>query len=133
MKEQVISETRAVGQFDRLVVHDPADWVVLVIREGRQESLTIQAPPATLARIRTAVKDGVLRITLGGSLIDRIGDALTTSLTRKRVRYELTVCRLTQVQAWGMVRVDTQGLIEHRPVVKLGGPAATWRWRQLWA
>ena len=115
---------RKLEPFDKIVLHDTANWVDLVIREGEQEALTIHAPQDTLARIRARVKDSTLRIVLGGTWMDKIDDALTTSLTRKHIRYELTVRRLKELKVRGLVRIDTRGLGQQQPAIKRGEPIA---------
>jgi hypothetical protein len=115
-------ETRKLGQFDRLVLRDGANWVDLVIREGEQETLTIHAPQEMLSRIRTDVRNGTLKITLAGTLMDKLGDALTTSLTRKHVRYEVAVHRLSTLKVTGLVRIDTRGLGQQQPAIRRGEP-----------
>lgn len=113
--------TREVGGFERLELRDRTNWVDLIIEPGEREALVIEGPVEILARIKTEVQAGTLKIELGGNLFQKVQDALTTSLSRKKVRYHLTAKRLTEVKVFGMVNVDVSAFGKDRPKVKYAG------------
>lgn len=119
---QTVTTIRNLQDFNRLEVWDPANWVELVITSGEKESLTIQGPAEIVSRIKTGVKDGTLVITLGGTILDKIKDALTTSLTRKKVTYHLTVRQLDEVSLRGLISVDTSCLETSKPDIRRMAP-----------
>ena len=114
--------TREVGGFERLELRDRTNWVDLIIEPGEREALVIEGPSEILARIKTDVQAGTLKIALGGNLLQKVQDALTTSLSRKKVRYHLTAKRLTEVKVFGYVNVDVSAFGKERPTVKYAGP-----------
>ncbi len=116
------TETREVSGFERLELRDRTNWVNLIIEPGEQEALVIEGPSEILARIKTEVQAGTLKITLGGNLLQKVQDALTTSLTRKKVRHHLTAKRLIEVKVFGMVNVDVSAFGKEKPTVKYAGP-----------
>jgi hypothetical protein len=120
--KQIVTLSRELQEFNRLELCDPANWVELVITSGDKESLTIQAPAELIPRIKTQVRHGTLVINLGGTILEKILDALTTSLTRQKVTYHLTVCRLDEIFLCGLISLDTQELENNRPVIRRLGP-----------
>lgn len=105
-----VVENREVRSFDRVVwgVHNMMDQIE--ITQGEHESLTIEARPEVLSKIATAVSEGELSIRLDGSLLDKLGFALATSLTRPTVRYHLTVKNLTCLDLAGFVHANAAEL-----------------------
>lgn len=119
---QTTIETRNLPGFRYLELCDSANWVDLVIRSGEKEELTIQGPEVMVARIKTKVENDTLIISLRGSLFDKIRDALTTSLTRKKITYQLTVRKLEGVELCGLIRLDTSGLESGKPIIRQVNP-----------
>ena len=115
-----------LGQFNELILIDPANWVDLILQEAKEPALRILGPMEMTSRYRYHVRDGRLHLSLGGGLFDQIVDALTTSLTRKHVRIELDVEDLKSVRVKGMVEIDRSKLSTIRPTVDYFGPAAGW-------
>jgi hypothetical protein len=113
-----VTESREVSNFDRVFLRDYGE---LVITQGEQESLTIETHPDVLPQIRTEVKDGELVIKIGGSWLDKLGHALSTSLTRQWIKYDLTVKKLTGLEIAGAVRVNASSIDTDRLALKLGG------------
>ncbi|NIS80976.1 MAG: hypothetical protein GTO14_12395 [Anaerolineales bacterium] len=96
------TETRQVSDFDRVALTGLGE---LIIQQGDVESLTIDAPPEILNRIKTEVIDGKLVIRVSRHWLDWIGDVLTAGFTGMRVRYNLTVKRLSGLRITGAARV----------------------------
>jgi hypothetical protein len=94
----------------------------LVIEGGQRESLTTEACPDGLARIKTEIRNGQLLIRMGGGLSDKISAALGTSLTRPHVKYVLTVQRLTDLDIAGLTHARVDNVETERLHVKFSGP-----------
>ena len=114
-------ESREVGILDRVVLSVHNIMNQMQITQGEHESLTIEARPEVLSKITTAVSGGELAIRLDGSLLDRMGFALSTSLTRPIVRYHLTVKSLASLDLTGFVHVDAAELHTGSLSLKLKG------------
>jgi hypothetical protein len=116
------AETRQVGEFDRILVLVPNMENELVIRQGERESLVIDGCcPDLLARIKTEVRDGELRIRIAGSWTDLLKDALSTSLTREHIRYTLTVRQLTSLDVDGIMYIKAERLDTERLGLRVRG------------
>ncbi len=119
--DQIISESRDVSGFERVALSCPAGESVLIITQGAQEALTIQAREKIVGRIRTEVKGGRLTITAGGKWSNRLGDMLQTSLTRPQIIYRLTVTRLVGLQITGFAQVRLDALRTERLALTFSG------------
>lgn len=116
----LVTESREVSNFNQVRVEEK-HYGELAVMQGEQESLTIEADPDILTRIKTEVRDGKLIIGIGGSWLDQISDALTTSLTRKRIKYNLTVKELTGLEIFGAARVNASNIETDRLALRLSG------------
>jgi hypothetical protein len=114
-------EKRELEPFDQFVLDTPNVEGELHIRFGERESVSIEASSRLLARIETQVKGGRLVIKVGGRLSERIVDALTTSLTRERVRYTVTARALTRLDLIGMVDVEASTLEAEQVALRMRG------------
>ena len=114
----VLTETREVSDFDRVAL---TGFGELVITQGEEESLTIEAHQDILSRIETEVKDGKLIIGISGSWLDWLGDVLTAGFTRKRIRYDLTVKQFTGLEVLGAARVKVANIETDRLALELRG------------
>ena len=119
-----IAETRNLESIRYLDLCDSANWVDLFISSGEQEQLTITGPANLVGRIRTRVEDNTLIIRLGGTLVDKIQDTLTTSLSRKKITYHLMVKQLEGIELCGLIRLDTSELKSRNPVIRHLNPWA---------
>jgi hypothetical protein len=102
-----VTESRELKDFDRVILRDFGEPIV---EQGEQESLTIDTDPEILPRVQTKVEGGTLTLALGGSWFDKLGDALTTSLTRKPIRYILTIRNLAGLEVRGAASVAGSGI-----------------------
>ena len=114
---QIITSTQNLPEIRYLELCDSSNWVDLFISSGEKEVLTIKGPAKLVNRIETKVKHGTLVIAVKGNLLDKIRDALTTSLTRKKITYHLSVRQLAGIDLCGMIRLDTSGLKSKPPIV----------------
>jgi hypothetical protein len=112
------TESREVSNFDRVFLRDYGE---LVITQGEEESLTIEAHPDILHEIQTEVRDSQLVIKIGRTWLDKLGHALSTSLTRHTIKYNLTVKRLTGLEIAGAARVSASDVQTDQLVLRLGG------------
>jgi hypothetical protein len=89
--EDLRTEQREVSSFHQVTLRDDTCGAELVIQQGETEGLRIQAEPDRLRRIEAQVLNGRLIIRMGGAWLERLGDQLSTSLTRSKVVYHLQV------------------------------------------
>ena len=116
-----ITQSIDVGNFDRIALHVNNVENEIVIKQGEREALTIEARPDVFARLKTEVRNGQLAIQLDGSWSDKINAALSTSLNRLRIKYVVTVKRLTEVDIAGLAHVHAEAITTDRLRVKFGG------------
>jgi len=116
--DNLVTESREVSNFDRVFLRDYGE---LVITQDEEESLTIEAHPDILPKIKTEVKDGRLVIKISGSWLDKLGDALSTSFTRQVIKYNLTVKKLIGLEITGAVSAKASNLETDRLALKLSG------------
>ena len=114
----VRTETREVSGFDRVALAGFGD---LYVTQGEAESLTIEASPENLDRIKTEVKDGTLTIRFSRNWLDWIGDVLAAGFTGMRVRYDLTVKELAALAITGAGRVQVGNLEADELALELRG------------
>jgi hypothetical protein len=93
----------------------------LYIRQGEEESLTIEASPEILGRIKTEVKDSKLTIRFSRHWLDWIGEVLAAGFAGMRVRYDLTVKELTALAITGAGRVQVANLEADHLALELRG------------
>jgi hypothetical protein len=116
-----ITRSIEVGSFDRITLHVNNVENDVVIKQGQQAALSIEARPDVLARLKVEVRNGQLVIQLGGSWTDKINAALATSLTRLRIKYVVTVARLASLDITGLAHVRADNITAERLQVKFGG------------
>lgn len=117
----LVTESREVRNFDRVTLTMPNIECELLITQSESESLCIKARQEILSRIRTEVRNGKLAIWIDGSWSERIRDALTTSLTRPRIRCHLTLKTLTSLEGCGTMHVSASGLETDRLALGFSG------------
>jgi hypothetical protein len=115
------TETHTLPRFDQLSLRDGNCSSELVIVQGDQESITIEAPSHIHARVLTQVLDSTLTISLGGTWLERLVDKLSTSLTRPQIRYRVTLRDLRRLDVFCAARVEAEGLVLDRLAVNLDG------------
>jgi hypothetical protein len=118
--QQNHTEVRPVTGFDQVTLRSQHENH-LVIQQGDQESLTIQAPEEILHRIKSQIVHSRLIISLEGAWPDRIRDALTTSLTRPRIHYKLCVKNLSHLEIYAMADVSAACLQTEELEIKYNG------------
>ncbi len=116
--DNLVAESREASNFDRVFLRDYGE---LVITQGEQESLTIEAHPDILPKIKTEVRDGKLVIKISGSWLDKLGDALSTGLTGRRIKYNLTVKKLTSLETAGAVSIKASNIETDHLALRLSG------------
>lgn len=114
------SEKRDVANFDQvyLKVRHEAE---LIITQGDQESLSIIAPKDMLERIEETVKDGILMISSRGKWHEKARDAVRTSITRKIIKYNLSVKNLKYLEIGGLVRTTASQIESDSLWLQLSG------------
>jgi hypothetical protein len=112
------TEKREVGDFVRVVLEEYGE---LILTQGTQPSITIEADDDVLSRIETTVKDGTLTIGIGGTWWDKLGMALNDVLSGRKIVYQLTAVDLSGVTVNGAGRVKCSELRSDRLAVRVAG------------
>jgi hypothetical protein len=115
------TETREVGDFDRVVVRDYGE---LVITQGNEESLTIEADANILPKIEARVADRRLDIRTRGTWLDKVGDALRAGVRGKWIKYRLTVKDLRGLEVIGALSATATEIQTDRLALRLQGAGA---------
>jgi len=114
------SETRKVCGFEQVSLHSQHENEITIV-QGEEEGLTIEAPPEILRRISSQVHQGRLRIELEGSLSEKISDALSTSLSRPRIKYHLAVKELRELELYAIATVEAPQLSSPQFTLRIKG------------
>lgn len=114
------ADIRRVSGFDRVVLRAQHENE-LIITQGEQEALTVHGPADIVPRIETEVRQGTLVISMGGGLLEKLGDALTTSLTRPHIRYELAVKSLASLEVCAMASIRADSLKSEHLALRFAG------------
>jgi len=120
-KSPIITKTRPVSNFDQVVLRSQHENRLVII-QGSQEALAIQAPGDIIPRIRSEVRHGQLEISLEGAWRDKLRDALTTSFTRPQIKYTLMVRQLSSLDVYAMAYITAESLQTENLKVKFYGP-----------
>jgi hypothetical protein len=119
-----LSNSLTLEPFQRLELRDPTNQVELIAHPGEGYSLVIQAPDEMRKRMQIRVQEGTLSISLHGGILERLRDALTTSLTRQFIRLEVSAPSLKSIDVRGWVSVDARAYGNRQPELVRGGPFA---------
>lgn len=117
----LLTESRDVRDFEQVSVRAYNMETDLQIVQGERESLTLEGRPDVLSRIVTQVQGNRLAIRVRGSWLEKLNDALATSLTRRRITLHLTVRDLTYLEVCGVFRIHASELRTSRLALKLRG------------
>lgn len=109
----ITTERRAVSGANQVVLHDYGELIITI---GDQEGLIIEGDKELIKSIETVVEDGVLHIRIRTGLFDKLGHALSTSMSRKPLRYRLFMKELSGLYLKGAGRaavadLDTQDIV----------------------
>lgn len=114
---ELAHELRQVGYFDSILLRDYGE---LTIIQGDHPAVSIASHPALLPRLKADVDQQ--RLSLGfGSWLDKLGEAFTTSLRRKPIRYTVTVPDLHELEVCALSTVKVSSLATERLTIKLCG------------
>jgi hypothetical protein len=97
VEENLISEKRLISSFSGLKLSDHGQ---VTVRQGPKESLTIEAEPELMPKIRSDVKNDTLHLKLEQDWMDRLVSGLR-SLMGSPIKYMLTVKRLNRIYIGG--------------------------------
>jgi len=97
------------------------DYGDLVVTQGEKESLTVEADPGIIGKIRTEVRGGTLDFSMGTSWLRKISHAFTSSISGSWIKYSLTVKKLTSLEVLGAARVSVSKIKTDRFSLILGG------------
>lgn len=115
------TEVRQVSGFDQVSIRGSTCSAWLCINQGERESLTIEAPPEFLRRLRSEVKESKLTVHLVGSWLQELEDALANCLNRPHMIYRLDVRDLTSLEVQCTCIVHSSRIETPHLKVKLNG------------
>jgi hypothetical protein len=115
MQRETVLERPEVRDFNEVIVRGDLCSAELVINQGENESLSIEAEPQIVRRLDVAVRNHKLIIRLGGSWLERLVDKLTESLMGPNMvlRLQLRELRSLDVVCVGLVKapsIETESL-----------------------
>lgn len=113
-----MEETRAVEGYRHISFFAYGD---VVIKQGEQEQLRIEADEAMLERIETIVQDETLIIRLRTDWLETMGHVLMTGLRGVPIHYHLTVVNLDTLRVMGAASVEIPELKVDDLKLVLGG------------
>lgn len=117
----ILTKTYPVSNFERVVLHAQHENHLTII-QGKQEALAIRAPVDVLSRTKAHVRNGVLDINQGGDWLERLRDALTTSLSRPEIYYTLRVEQLDSLEVYALATITAKYLKAKHLSLKFSGP-----------
>ena len=112
------SEVRDVQGFETVVLRD---FGRMVITQGEEESLTIEAEGNLLKKIVANVSDGQLSLKVEAGWLDKVGHALTATLIRKPITYNLVVKELEGLEVLGGALVEVTEVTTEQISLVLSG------------
>lgn len=98
LRETVLKRPE-VRDFDEVIVRGDLFSAELLIEQGENESLSIEAEPQIIRRLDVAVRNRKLVVRLGGSWLERLVDKLTESLTGPNLVMRLQLRELRSLDA----------------------------------
>ncbi len=115
-ERNIITETRDVFGFDQVKLREYGE---LIITQGEQETLSIEADEELLPKIKTEVDHGKLVIAIDQDWISH----LTTQLINRKIKYKLQVKNIQKLEISGAASVKALDLITDRLDLKVSGAA----------
>jgi hypothetical protein len=119
-QDDFVKESREVKDFDRVELQDYGE---LVITQGDQETLTVEAHPDLLPAIRTEVENEKLTLRIGRTWLERLSESLRSSFSRHRILYTLTLNDLHELSILGAGKVKASEIESDTLKITLGGAA----------
>lgn len=116
----MLTEKREISDFNQIFLRGYGE---LFIKQGEQESLTVQADEEVLPTIRTDVVKGELRIDVITDWVEKLSSIFSRGIYSQRITFEVTVKELVNLDIIGAARVKVEGLQSEEFSVKLGGAA----------
>lgn len=113
-------EIRSIESFDKI---NFKDFGTLVLTQGEQESLTIEADEELLSELISEVRDGTLVLGMDDDWLNRIGKVITSVLNSKdrKVIYHLTFVDLHKVSVKGSCDLSCDALKTDEIKLKISG------------
>jgi hypothetical protein len=102
-------ETRNIKNFDKI---NFKDFGTLILTQGDQESLTIEADEALLPELIAKVQDSTLILGIDDDWLNRLGKVISSvfNSTQHKITYHLTVVNLEKISISGKCHLECQSL-----------------------
>lgn len=114
----ITTEQRAFSGANQVVLHDYGEMIINI---QDQEGMIIEGNKELLKSIETSVEGGVLHIRIRTGLFDKLGHALSTSLSRMPLRYRLAMKELSGLYIKGAGRVTVGDVDAQDMAISLQG------------
>ena len=113
-------QTRVIGSFDKIRFKDFGN---LILTQGDQESLTIEADAELLDELISEVRDGTLVLGVDDDWLNRIGKVFSSLLSSKghKVNYYLTFVNLQKINISGQCRLTCPSLETDKLKLNISG------------
>lgn len=118
MSDIITTEQRAFSGANQVVLHDYGEMIITI---GAQEGLILEGDKELLKSIETVVEDGTLHIRIRTGIFDKLGHALSTSLSRKPLRFRLSMKELSGLYIKGAGRVSVSDVETQDMAISLQG------------
>ncbi len=119
MNEQnQVKQARVVFEFDRVAVRD---FGRLVITQGEDESLIIEADADLISKVRADVSEGQLTLGVETGWVDKLSHAIAATLIRKPVTYTLVVKELKGLDIVGGALVEAADISAEELSIRVSG------------
>lgn len=116
----MIKETREINPFNKISFRD---FGTLIINQGEQESLTIEADQDLLSELISEVRGDTLVLGIDEDWINRIGKVISSvfSSDEHKVIYHLTFVNLSQIKVSGKCTLECDSLTAKDLTLKVSG------------
>jgi hypothetical protein len=113
----IISESREVSEFDRILVKGFGKFF---IKQGGEQSVTVKADEEIIKRITTEVEDRKLVIDIGRDWVERISMGINL-LSSREIVVEITVKELLSLDIAGACDLEASGIRGDALELKMSG------------
>ncbi len=113
-----VTETRNVKNFKEVELKD---YGKLIITQGDEESLLVESPKEIINDIISIVENRRLTLSIRGSLLNRLGHALSSGFSGNPILYKLAVKELDLIEVKGATVVKSPSFKSKKLKLRLVG------------
>ncbi len=114
------TESRSIESFDKI---NFKDFGTLILTQGDQEALTIEADEELMPELISEVRDGTLVLGIDDDWVNRIGQVISSIFDRKdhKVNYTLTCVDLEKISISGKCTLKCESLTSNTLKLNISG------------